>query len=161
MSGFVFFIFLIIFVNVVSSIFKSASKPKAKTYRPDKTMQSDGGSRNIGSGSSGQNPWKNSGASDQGQKARAQFKAQAQAAGKQFAKSAASKKIQRQRQDVIDARADNKRNINDRNRSRIYNWGERAGPGFLTLTNMFVFLVLGLLALYVMSLMPADFGSSK
>ncbi len=146
MSGFVFFIFFIIFINVVGSIFKSPSKPKVKSYRPKPNSD---------------NPWNKPISTDQGQNERALFKAQAQAAGKKFAKSTAAKKIARQRQDTIDARANNRRNINDNNRNRIYNWGERAGPGFFTLTNMFVLLLLGLLALYVLSLLPSDFGSSK
>jgi len=79
--------------------------------------------------------------------------------GRSMAQTQMAKEAARRIQDRIDARSNNRRDPADNNRHRVTGWGERSGDGFFSLKNVFILIVLGLLVLYILSVVPADFGS--
>jgi len=133
MSGFVIFVFIIIFFNVLSGIFKNSGNTKPNTRTPWQPSQSKSDHNDM--------------------------EQRAKSARNAMLREQARKEVQNRIQDIADNRANSRRDPYDRNRNRVYGWGERAGPGILTLRNLFVIFVLGLTVLYVLSRLPASFGN--
>jgi len=143
MGGTIFTIFLIIIVlNFLSSVGEKQLNNKKNA-----------------------NPWKNTQSSSGTQdEAIAALKARAAARQQSFSKKnsgqtprhaaryatrKAGAMASRKLKDLMDDRASKRKDANDKNRSRIANWGERAGPGILTLSNIFILVILLILGLYV------------
>jgi len=124
----VFFIILLIIVvlNVVSSL---AGKSKSPSTKPR------GSQTNRPARSQNTNPWEQPKSTNTDQSFKSGWT------------QAAAKEARRQAQDMLGNRQGQRNDHDDKNRHRISGWGERAGPGILTLSNIFIlFLVLGVLA---------------
>ncbi len=130
MEIFIFFFFMVIVFNAISSIGKQ-NKKKAKTRSP----WNPGGAVNDGSGSGS---------------------AHSQSAKQDHAKAQSARRARQKVRNRIRNRNSVRRDIADNNKSRSYNWGERAGPGFLTMKNILVLMALVFVVLYGLSQMPAD-----
>ncbi len=132
---FIFFIIVIMF-NVLSSASKKAG-PKKRHKQP----------------------WKPSGdAMSPTERGRKSLEAKGVDAAQTWARQKAARELKHKIQDYKDGRSDKVRNPGDKNRNRSYDWGSRQGPGLLTGRNVILFIGLGLIALYILSRIPADLG---
>lgn len=148
MSAFVIFIIIIIAFNVLSSVGEKQLKEKKNNN----------------------NPWK-SGTDGRPLSRHAQqnLRTRSQAAEKSFGKRRSKQELARQaalraaaiaarrRKDRNDSRASNRKDIADKNRARVSNWGHRVGPGFLTLTNILVLFAVLIVGLYVWGQVKGNF----
>jgi len=125
------FFFFIFFVIILSNIVSSIAK-KNKQDSSQKQSSWKKGQRNQYSGTQ---------------------------TGRSMARSQLAKEAARRIQDRIDAQSNNKRDPADKNRHRVTGWGERSNDRFFSLKNVFIMIVLGLLVLYILSVIPADLGS--
>jgi len=142
MGGTIFTIFIIIIIlNVLGSVGEKQIKSKSK-YK---------------SRSQSKNPWhEDQDGQAMSRETQQALRQRAKEAQRTFSKKAASQAstaaLRRHLKSQSDTRIAKHSDIKDQNRARLSNWGERAGPGFLTISNLLVVLALGGVALYIISL---------
>lgn len=151
MDFFFILIFIVVVLNILSSIGEKGIKKKKAN-----------------------NPWKSG--QDQrpmSESARQQLRTHTEPAQNTFGKRNAASIAARQAKNVAshaaadvesrrlrdrrDSRASNRKDIADMNRARVGNWGHRVGPGFLTLTNIFVLFALLMVGLYIWGQIEGNF----
>ncbi len=142
MNGFIIFIIVIIAFNILSSMGEKQLKQKEKKKNTPWRAGQDG--RSSYDGQSQLRTRANSGQTFDARKG-----------GRNAARQAATIASRRIR-DSFDSRASNRKDAADMNRSRVGNWGERAGPGFLTLTNIFVLIALLTVGFYIWGIIQGN-----
>ena len=160
MSGFVTLIIFFIVVNVVSNLFKGNSKTNRKPKRGSNYSTAQNSLENP-SDNTARNPWGAASNQDEALELtqRALMRSHAKNVGKKFGKRDADRQNKAQSLANLDTGATTVRNISDKNKKRIYHWGERVGPGFFTLTNLLAIMAFGLIILYIISMIPGGIGS--
>jgi len=134
----IFWIFLVIIVlNILGSIGEKSLKKnpgKPAPWKPQNQNQTSAENRDEKSA----------------------FQARAQAAGQAFGQrqlaKTLSKTAKRKAKNKFDIIGTNEKDAADKNRNRTASWGQRAGPGFLTLSNIFILIVIGMIVAYIKSI---------
>lgn len=151
MDFFVIIIFVIVVLNILSSMGGKGNKKK-KSNNPWKSGQDQ---RPMSESMRQQLRTRTDPAQTTFGKKNAASTAARQA--KNDASHAAADVESRRLRDRRDSRASNRKDISDMNRARVGNWGQRVGPGVLTLTNILVLFALLMVGLYVWSQIEGSF----
>jgi len=139
MGGAIFTIFFIIIVlNILSSAGGKHLNKKVKTYRPQNS--NTGGSNSPWGAAENGSP-----AQSSGQNRNASFKQGMQ----QAAVRETRRRIEQQMEDRRADRATRSKDVADKNRNRIADWGEREGPGLLTVPNVLIATAAIIVLLYI------------
>ena len=159
MEGFIFLFFLIIVFNVISSIGKQNKKKKVTRSPWQAGGQAHGQTRDQANERSESQFADQSGAKawEGNNSGRGSGAAHSQSAKKDHARAQSAREVRRALKNRINNRNALRRDAADNNRHRSYNWGERAGPGFLTIKNIFVLMALAFIVLFALSQLPVNF----
>ncbi|NNE56727.1 MAG: hypothetical protein HKN36_01345 [Hellea sp.] len=134
----IFWIFLVIIVlNILGSIGEKSLK---KTPSKPSPWRAQGGDPMS---------YENS---DEKKAYQERAKAAGQAFGQRQVAKTISKAAKRQVRDKFDIIGTNEKAAADKNRHRTANWGQRAGPGILTLSNILIIFVIGMVVAYIRSI---------
>ncbi len=136
-GAFVTIFIIIIVLNVLSAAGEKTLKKGARSYQPNRQ---DGGSIS---------PWGDAQNSSSAQSSEPRQNVSFKKGMQQAAAREAKRRLQNRLEDQREDKATRRKDVADKNRHRIADWGEREGQGFLTIPNVLIAAAVVIIILYI------------